>query len=196
MKTVFILAGFDLHNTAADSEFNYLRQGLANKRYNVVPVNIDWYRKNASEYISEFKKFYSRRATGHNIVVGNSFGAVIALLSAPVLQPDEIYLCSLSPYFKEDQIKREDPTGIRYFGKKRLNDLRTYSADEAAKLLNKTAIKTYVIYGEKEHVTSPVLVNRCEDTAAKIKNSKLIEIAGAPHDMSDSIYSAALIDMV
>jgi len=196
MKTIFILAGFDLHETTASPEFSQLRKGLADKDYNVVPVDISWLRKSPSQYTGEFIRFYLKYRTDVNIIIGNSFGAVIVLLSAPEINPDTIYLCSLSPFFKEDKDKRSDADSLKYFGKRRLEDLRQYSADEAAKNLNSTNIKTFVLYGEKEHLTSPDLVNRCKDTAAKIKNSTLIEIANAPHDMSDNVYTLAIIDLL
>jgi|ERR1039458_697185 pimeloyl-ACP methyl ester carboxylesterase len=196
MKSVFILAGFDLHETATSAVFSQLRKGLTVKDYHVVPVDINWQRKNPSQYVKEFEAFYSKHKTRENIIIGNSFGAVVALLAAPKLNPDTIYLCSLSPYFKEDKAGRSDSTGIRYFGKRRLEDLWSYSADEEAEKLNETNIKVFVLYGEKEHQTSPLLVTRCKDVSSKVKGSTLLEIKNAPHDMSNKIYSAAIIDLL
>ncbi|MGC1176690.1 MAG: hypothetical protein WA843_01350 [Candidatus Saccharimonadales bacterium] len=196
MATVFILAGFDLHETAADAGFAQLRDGLTKKGYSVVPVAISWRHKTISQYLEDFKQFYKQHKTDTNIVIGNSFGAVIAFLAAPVLQPDSIYLCSLSPFFKEDRRKFPDSYGIKYFGKRRMEDLWSYSADEVAKVINQTATKTFVVYGEKEYISSPNLVSRCRETADKIKGAVLTEVAGAPHDMSDDVYSAAIINML
>lgn len=196
MKTVFILAGFDLHETAASDDFSQLRKGLASKGYNVIPVHINWHRKTTSQYIKQFTRFYLKYRTDENIMIGNSFGAVVAFLSAPQLQPDVLYLCSLSPFFKEDRGKRPDAHAIKYFGKRRMEELWQYSADESAKQLNNTHIKTFVLYGEKEHQTSPILVSRCKDIANKTEHSTLLEIANAPHDMSDSTYTSAIIDLL
>jgi len=77
-----------------------------------------------------------------------------------------------------------------------MEDLWSYSADSIAKAISQTSTKTFVLYGEKEHVTSSLLVSRCKDTASKIKGSTLIEIPNAPHDMSDNVYSDALIGTV
>ncbi|HTB49172.1 MAG TPA: alpha/beta hydrolase [Verrucomicrobiae bacterium] len=195
MKTIFILAGFDLHETALSTDYAKLREELAGKGYNVVPVDISWYRKTPSQYVEEFRHFYAKHKTGENMVIGNSFGAVIAFLAAAELRPDVVCLCSLSPFFKEDRRKKQDAYGIRYFGKRRMEDLWQYSADEVAKQLNDTKVKTFVLYGEKEHRTSPDLVARCKDTASKLRRSKLLEIAGAPHDMADSAYTSAIVDL-
>lgn len=196
MKTVFIIAGFDLHDTASDSEYDRLKKGLKNKDYNVAAVDINWLRKTPSQYVEKFISIYKHHKTDVNILIGNSFGAVIAFLAASAIQPDTIYLCSLSPFFKEDRHKFPDSYAIKIFGKHRAEDLWSYSADEIAEAINHTSIKTFVLYGEKEHVTSPALVSRCQDTANKVKNSSLVEIAGAPHNMSDSTYSDALINML
>lgn len=196
MKTVFLLAGFDLHETAAGEYFEQLRKGLYRKGYKVVPVDLSWYRKTPSQYAQGFIKFYTEHKGSHNTVIGNSFGAVIAFISAPELQPDVLYLSSLSPYFKEDRQKRPDNYGVSYFGIRRLNDLRPYSADRIAKQLSQLKTQVYVIYGEKEHKSAPLLVARCKDTARKITQAHLIEIAKAPHDLSDSTYSAGLIKLL
>jgi pimeloyl-ACP methyl ester carboxylesterase len=196
MQTVFILAGFDLHDTASSTDYSRLRKGLKRKDYNIVPVDISWYHKTPSKYVKEFIYFYEQHKTNRNIIIGNSFGAVIAFLSAPTLKPDELYLCSLSPFFKEDRHKRPDNYAIRYFGKRRMEDLWSYSADAVASDISQTTTKTFVLYGQKEHVTSPLLVARCKDTASKIKRASLTEIANAPHDMSNSVYSDALIAIV
>ena len=196
MKTVFILAGFDVHETATSSDYSKLRKGLEREGYTVVPVDISWYRKTPSQYVEEFIKFYKQHKSDRNIIVGNSFGAVIAFLSAPTLQPDILYLCSLSPFFREDRHKRPDDIAIIYFGKRRMEDLWSCSADSIAKAISQTDIKTFVLYGEKEHITSPYLVARCKETASKIKRAKLIEIPNAPHDMGDSVYSDALIETI
>lgn len=196
MRSVFILSGFDLHETATSADFSQLREGLAYKGYQVVPVDISWRRKTPSQYAEEFVAFYTKHRASENIIIGNSFGAVIALLAAPKVKPNALYLCSLSPFFKEDRSRRSASVGIRYFGKRRVQDLWSYSADKAAKSLNGTNIKVAVLYGEKEHQTSPTLVARCKSVASQVKGSTLLEIKDAPHDMSNSTYSAAIIDLL
>jgi pimeloyl-ACP methyl ester carboxylesterase len=197
MKTVFVVAGFDLHETAANSEeLKPLLQGLKSKGYNVVAFDKAWYRKTPARVIEEFKAFYNKYKTEENIVIGNSFGAVVAYVSAPELQPDEIYLCSLSPFFKEDRGKYPDEYAYKYFGKRRAHNLWQYSSDEVAKEINRTNTKVIAVYGEKEHETSARLVARTTDVSKKVKNSKLIEIPGAPHNMRDPVYTKAIVEMV
>ena len=195
MKTVFLISGFDLDETAVEG-YELLAKGLKSKNYNVVPVGIKWRRKTPSEYVKEFEAFYKKHKAKESIVIGNSFGAVIAFLSAASLKPNVIYLCSLSPFFKEDKGKFPDKYVVNHFGKRRAEDLWSYSANKIADDINKTKVKTFVLYGQKEHKTSPNLVARAKDTAKRVKDSSLTEIPNAPHDLEDKVYSSALVSML
>ena len=195
MKTIFILAGFGVHNDASHSEHSFLLDGLKNKGYDVIPVTISWLRKTPSQYTKEFIDFFMANKSDYNIVIGNSFGAVIAALSAPSIKPDEIYLCSLSPFFKEDKHFRPDSYWIRHFGKRRLNDLRSTSFTELAEQIKKSDVKTTVIHGDKEYKTSPPLVRRCEDASQRISGTKPVVFKNTPHNMSDSNYAKQLINL-
>lgn len=192
MKNVYIIGGFDIHATALD-EFALLKDGLAAKKYNVIPVNISWRRITPSEYAHRFIAEYGQSKASYNIIIGNSFGAIVGLLAAPNVLPDELYLCSLSPFFQEDSDKLPDSFGIKYFGKRRMAALRSLSAKELAEAVNRTQIKTTVLYGELEHNTSPALVNRCIETARDIQGSRLIELPSTPHDMDTKPYMENLL---
>ncbi len=196
MKTIFLISGFDTNETAAGKDYRWLVEGLKRNNYNVISVDIKWRRKTPSQYVKEFKTFYKNHKTKENIIIGNSFGAVVAFLSASELSPDSIYLCSLSPFFEEDKGKFPDKYAIRHFGKRRAEDLWSYSASKVAEKINKTNVETFVLYGQKEHKTSPNLVARAKDTAKKLKNSELIEVPNAPHNLEDKTYGSALIKML
>lgn len=195
MKTVFTIAGFDLHNSST-IKLQLLNEGLRKKGYNVVPVDLTWKYKTHTQYIKEFINIYDKHKTKENIVLGNSFGAAVAFMSAPIVKPSKIYLCSLSPFFKEDRGKLSDDYAIDKFSKHRVEDFWTYSANDIAHGIVRQKISTIIVYGEKEHQTSPVLVERCRQTAKIIAKSELIEIPNCPHNLSDETYSKAMIEMV
>lgn len=195
MTTVFILSGFNMHPTPGSHWYGQLRRGLKAKGYRVVPVDISWKRTIPSQYADEFSALYGEQRSETNIVIGNSFGAVVALLAANRTAPDSLYLCSLSPYFKEDYSEEREKVGLRYFGKRRLADLWALSAEKLAVAIP-VLTKTFVVYGEKEHQTSPALVARCVATASAIPGANLKELPNAPHDMSSEIYSKALVAML
>jgi hypothetical protein len=195
MRTVFIIAGFNLHEDATDHKFSVLRQGLTLKGYKVVPVRISWLRKTPTQYNKEFVNFYNKHKGAYNIVLGNSFGAVITLLSAPECKPQEIFVCSLSPFFKEDKHFKPDSYFIRHFGKKRLKELRSLAFVDVAEKINGLDIKTNILYGEKENQTSPPLVKRCKNAAELIYSSSLMVLPDAPHSMSNDAYTKELLKL-
>lgn len=194
MSTVFIIGGLDIHNTAADSVHKPLRHALGANGHQVIPVDISWRNKTASQFSLEFIDFYNRtKSSKENVVVGNSFGAVVALISAAALKPDQIVLCSLSPFFAED-IHQSWPSKRmqRLLGTRRLEDIGHYSIEAIAEDLNKTNIEVTVLYGEKEHQSSPKLVERAKDIAEKIKRATLVEVEAAPHSLKSPEYVRGL----
>jgi len=196
MKTIFIIAGFDLHSDASSPKFKTLRNKLSAKGCRVVPVPISWFRTRPRQYSAKFIDFYKANKGDYNVVIGNSFGAVVALFSAVELQPNELYLCSISPFFKGDVHDKPDTYFEKIFGKNRMAELRSTNFDILANEINQLNIKTTVTYGQKEHLTSPPLVRRCKEAAKKISNSRLIELPTAPHSLSDPKYTKELLKLL
>jgi pimeloyl-ACP methyl ester carboxylesterase len=194
VTSVFLIGGFNIHYTIAQSEkIELLKSGLEAKGYRVVLVDITWRRKTPSQFSKEFEKFYRIHRTEHNVVIGNSFGAIVALLTAPNLLPDELYLCSLSAFFSEDRGEHSDIDSIKYFGKRRMHDLWSLSFNEIAGKYNNLGIAVAITYGEKEKEMYPSLVRRCRQAATTMPNARLIELPGAPHSMNDPTYSRELL---
>ena len=196
IKTVFVIAGFDLDETATCEDYRWLIDGIKAKGYKVVPVDISWRHKTPGQYMKEFERLYEQQKTEINIIIGNSFGAVVAFLSAAELKPDAIYLCSMSPFFKEDRGRFPDSYPLRHFGKRRVEELWSYSAKMIAEDINSADVSVNILYGENEQKTSPNLVARAKATAKDIKDAKLIEVPGAPHQLEDRVYGSALIEML
>ncbi len=196
MKTAFLINGFNTKRTAADEAFRPLCDGLEEKGYRVIAVDISWRFTTVSEFVGKFKQLYKKEKGQYNVVVGNSFGALVALFSAPELKPERLVLASISPYFQEDlkDVKTYN-RGLR-FGMKRLEDLRQYSAAVWAEKINQLEIPVTVTYGEKEKAMYPNLVRRNKLIAKMIKNSQLIEVSSCPHSMRDPVYTQAIIDLL
>jgi pimeloyl-ACP methyl ester carboxylesterase len=141
-----------------------------------------------NDYTEEFKVFYEKHKTAENYVLGFSYGAVIAFLSANDLKPEKIYLCSLSPDFKEDLPKIKSWIE-RYVGKRRMAEMKTRSGRSIAKKLR---VPSVIFYGEVEGRKFPSLKTRCEETAALAKRSRLVIVKDAPHDIKHPEYQKAL----
>ena len=100
-----------------------------------------------------------------------------------------LFLCSLSPYFKED-LKSLKKSWRNSVGKKRLEDLKNFSFQKLAKDIT---CKTFLIAGEKE---PKELHKRVNDAHKKIKNSELFIVDGAKHEISQKEYIDKLYEVV
>lgn len=195
MKTAFVIAGFNMSQTAADPKYEELRKAIAAKGYKVVASPIYWNKKTISEYTNEFIEFYkSNKGDGENIVIGNSFGAVVAFLSAPTIKPDRVLVCSLSAYFKEDMHKQKPSYMLRRFGKRRTADSHIISADETAKKINAAHVHMTFMRGEKENWGRFIkLSERVERSAKAVKGSKLVIVPDCPHSFRTREYIRGIV---
>jgi pimeloyl-ACP methyl ester carboxylesterase len=198
MTTVFIIAGYILGQSAATiKEFDEFEQLLQAKGYVVVRVDILYNEHIHSTYIAEFISRYKALKTKKNIVIGNSFGAVVALFSAAQFQPDELYLCSMSPFFKETlQNKQFYDYAVREFGSSRTEDLATYSMYDQASVINRLHVPVHFTYGELETGVYTHLVDFNKDYQPFFTNSDIRKIPHAPHGFRDPNYYRALVELL
>lgn len=187
MTSVFLIAGFT-KQTAEDDKFRQLRKAIELKGYKLIPVPIKWSHKTVAQYSDEFKNFYQQKKGKHNIVIGNSYGAMVAFLTAPDLMPDEVILCSLSPYFKEDVDKTTKQYRIKRFGKRREQGMQLLSAKDTAKRINDLKIPVTLLYGELEKTIYPHLLERVKATANDLEDCELVELPKATHSFYEREY--------
>lgn len=192
VKTIFLIRGFSLKKTAASPDFKDLRNQLTRLGYRVVPVDTLWDYKTVSRFVQEFSILYQQQKSDYNIIIGSSLGAVAAMVSAPHLLPDELFLCSLSRVFVEDLTTARKNKLLRKLGQRRLKDLELFSAKNLIHQLNATSIKTSLFYGEKEKVLNPLLVAKVKERTARLSHAQLIEIPNAGHGMRESQYTQGL----
>lgn len=188
MKTAFIIAGFNMNQSAADDKYKNLRKTVALKGYRVIPVPFTWNYTTVDQYTERFVTFYNKHKSTKNIVIGNSYGAMVAFLSAPKIAPNRIFLCSLSPFFKEDKDKTSKEYRIKRFGKRRNNAMDLISAKQTARQINATSTDVVMLYGEQEKTVYPHLVERVKSTAKDLHKCRLIEVPHAPHSFQDINY--------
>ena len=186
MKKIFIIPGFKQGTT--DKEFAWLKKFLIEKGFNASLVPITWERRTMADYATEFENFYEKNKAGNNYVFGFSHGAVIALITANKLKPKKIYLCSLSPDFKED-ICNTKQWIVNYIGKNRVADSLRRSGKKIAKELT---VPVVVFYGEKEGRQYPQLKIRCEETVTLARQTKLVVVKKSPHNITHPEYMAAI----
>src|ERR1700722_18342716 len=150
-QTFFLIPGFGME--MEDKSFKWLVKFLQTKKIKVIKTRVKWKYKTLSENALQFIEFFNVHKGEENYVLGFSYGAVIALLTANIIKPKKVYLCSLSPDFIEDR-KSMNPREIKYIGKKRYKDTETRSGVKLAKNLKVSSI---VFYGEKEGKKFPEL---------------------------------------
>lgn len=183
--TLFIIPGFK--EQVSDEQYLALRKSLPNKDYKVVFVPIVWNHCVMTDWIDQFLSFYKKNCGEKNIVLGFSYGAMIALLTAKTLRPAGLFLCSLSPYFSED-LQYIPERWKHFIGKRRMEDFRRYSMKEAVRGLR---IKTKMFIGSVEQEKFVHLKRRSTE-AAEALLANLIVIPGVSHDIGDERYQDTL----
>lgn len=189
-KTFFIVPGFQMQ--ANHKMFSWLIKYLESRKHKVIKVPVKWDYSTLTKNAKEFEKFYNLNKGKNNSVLGFSYGAVITLLTASHLKPNQIYLCSLSADFKEDSVHMSKRSRI-YIGKRRYEDTKNRSGIKLAKELS---VPSVIFYGEVEGNKYPTLRKRCEETSKLAKNSKLLKVKDAPHDISHPEYQKAIKSII
>ncbi|MFN3188461.1 MAG: hypothetical protein ACK42D_02880 [Candidatus Paceibacteria bacterium] len=188
--TIFLLPGFKTQIT--DPLYKELVLYINSRGYTVRAVPITWNNRTVSKNAEDFLNYFEKNKGTKNYVLGFSYGAVIAMMTAERTKPKKLILCSLSPDFKEDS--EVMPVWLKkYIGKNRCDDTKTRSAKKIAKSLD---VETVVLYGEKEGIDYPQLKKRCEDTSQLAVNSKLVVVKNAPHDISFPAYTEAIKNVI
>jgi len=186
MKTIFIVTGFKQKKD--NSQFKWMRPFFKKAGFEVKMFAADWDYHVMSDYVTDFKKFYEKNKGKKNHVLGFSLGAMIALLSAHEIKPDKLYLCSISPYFKEDMKKLRKDWG-KMIGVRRIEDFKNHSVVKAIKGL---PTSTVVLYGQAEGEKFPNLKKRCEQTHDSLMKSKLVVVPESPHQIDHPEYIKAI----
>lgn len=81
-----------------------------------IHVEIDWEKnkpKRFSDYTKQFLDLYRKPKGTKVYILGFSYGATIAFLTASETRPKTLILCSLSPYFEEDLVRDMKPAWVR-----------------------------------------------------------------------------------
>jgi dienelactone hydrolase len=183
-KVAYIIPGYGESHTRQKG-YGAVAEMFRARGITPLQVEIDWSKKPGvfGDYVKQFLKQYKKPKGTRTYVLGFSFGATTALLSASKAKPDILMLCSLSPYFDED-LKALRPAWVRWW-KKNIMD-SNYSF---AKLAATVAQETYVIVGREEDISC---IRRAKDAKRKIRNSSLLIAKGAKHKIGQKEYLAAV----
>lgn len=185
-KKVFIIPGFK--EQASDMQYQGLVSYVKSQGWVPIKVPVTWNYRTLNQNADDFIDFYNKNKSEKNYVLGFSYGSVIALMTANELIPDKIFLCSLSPDFKEDT-KSMSSWIKKYIGKNRYKEALNRSGIKLAKELK---VPATIFYGEIEGREYPSLKNRCEETALNAKKANLVVVKNTPHRIDTPEYILSL----
>ncbi len=180
--TLFIVPGFKQKTT----DLTWLKVKKLSQKYfqEAILFQPEWNYHTLTDWVGAFDQC-RQQYVGPQMVLGFSFGAMIAFLSSINLPTETAILCSLSPYFSEDIVSLK-PWWNHAVGKKRM---ATFQETHFSKLAPKSHSQNYLLVGEKE-------VSQCftryYDALEQLPGSSGIVVPQAGHDIGHQQYLAAL----
>lgn len=181
MKKIFIIPGF--RHSSNQKEYLDVADIFKKKGFEPMIVNIKWKYTVFNQWVEQFWKSFKQEKDDEIVLLGFSYGAMIALVAATKIKPTNLVLCSLSPYFSED-IPKLKRSWLQSIGKKRVNDFSDLNFEEISKQVK---CKTYLLIGEKESKKYPGLELRVLEAHKEIK-SKLIRMTNVDHNIGQKEY--------
>ncbi|MCU0667485.1 MAG: alpha/beta hydrolase [Patescibacteria group bacterium] len=192
MKTVLFVPSYMEDINSRD--YKTLIKNLGGNGYKIIFVSINWKYKTIDDWIKNLDDEYNKHETANTILAGFSYGAMTAFMAATKRNPAELWLFSLSPYFKEDiESPKMRPAWLRLIGKKRV---KAFSELVFNDLSNKIKCRTLIFAGQKEMDKYPGLNFRAKDAHKKIKESELFIAEYAGHDVAHPNYISTIIKAV
>ncbi len=141
--TFFIIPGF--RQSTTDPAWQAIKSMIIPKGHKVVMVQPKWSYHTLTDWVKDLNTI-RQSCPGDHGLLGFSFGAMIAFVSAAKQPAQVTILCSLSPYFQED-LSLLRPWWKEKTGKHRIADFANLSFNQLAK---KQTGQTYLLVGENE----------------------------------------------
>ena len=123
-----------LGSNCIDDGYQPIKNKLKDK-FNVIYSNINWKNSSITEWSKQFTQHYLSTKAIKNIIVGFSYGAMTAINATTNLSPNELILCSLSPFFSE-YLNKLPKTWIRSESKKDFTVLKTAQSKKSPNQLS------------------------------------------------------------
>jgi hypothetical protein len=184
MKTVLLAPGF---RQGPDS-INYRGaiKAIENKGYKVKFIPIKWAYTTLKDWVSQLEQSYARLDPNDTILAGFSYGSLTTLVAAGHRPPSELWLFSLSPYFADD-LSCLKPSWLK--SKRRRAEFQGLNLRNFSNIKN---IKVLLFLGEAEAKRYPFVKKRTMLAKGYFKNSILIMVPKAGHDIGDPNYISAI----
>lgn len=182
MKKIFVIPGFK--ESIKEKTYFDLKKILEKKKLKVELVEIKWNYRSFNQWLEQFLDFYNKNKSKENIILGFSFGAIIAFTATTKVNQKLLVLCSMSPIFSEDLLKLKK-SWLKPLGEKRIKDFEKLNFE---KLVKNIKCKTILTIGEKEAKQYPIQEKRILEAHKKIVNNSLIRIPNTKHNIGQKEY--------
>ncbi len=188
-RIVYIITGYEESHTKQKG-YGKIAKLFEEVGFNVVHVNIDWHAKKPAQFddfAQQFLKQYKKPRGAEVYVLGFSYGATAAFLSAKKTKPKAFIFCSLSPYFIED-LKNLKPAWLKWF-----RENMKESDYSFAKLAPTITSQSYFVVGSEEDSSC---LYRARNARKLIPNSSLVVAKGAKHSIGQKEYLQTLEKLI
>ena len=185
LKIAYIIPGYN-ESHLKQRGYNKVAKLFEGSGITPIHVEIDWEHSNPKrfvDYTEQFLKVYKKPKNTETYILGFSYGAMIAFLTASKTKPTALIFCSLSPFFEEDLVDLK-PSWVRWWRKNFKESDYSFT-----KIAPKIKSKTYLIVGEKEDESCII---RAKDAKKKIQDSHLSIAKGAKHKIGEQEYLEAV----
>lgn len=186
MKKLYLIPGYKHHiNTVWYQE---LIKKLQSIWYKVVCIKIKWRYRVMSDYITQAKN--QIQASSEDVILGFSFGAMIALRVAEEQKCKKVVLCSLSPYFSEDLTTASKYTLFR-LGIRRWRD---FSKNYSQECITNSLDNLFVIIYWTAETENLQRRNKQMKEMLSIQNVWLVDWVG--HDIAHNDYQKMILKYI
>jgi thioesterase domain-containing protein len=179
----YIIPGF--RQTTRASAYRKIMRAFREAGVKPVGIRIKWKRTVLSQNIEEFLSQLRAPQEGGYCILGFSFGAMVALVSASRgLMPERLFLCSLSPFFAEQTPR--SPAAKRSLGKRRLADFQSIRFNN---VVSDIRSKTEIFVGSNEDAA---VIKMARSTRRRLRRSRLFIVRNSGHDIGNPAYLSAV----
>ena len=180
--TFFLIPGF--RESINDQAWQRIQAIITEHGHEVVLVQPSWNYHTLTDWVLDLNTI-RQSYPGDHALLGFSYGAMTAFVSA-VNQPAQVtILCSLSPFFQED-LSLLRPWWKEKIGKHRMTDFIGFSFDQLAK---KQTGQTYLLVGQNE---VPECRQRFDKALKKLLGASGEVVPEADHDIGNAHYLVSL----
>lgn len=182
-KIAYIIPGF-MQQTHMPG-YQHCATELRKIGYIVKPISITWKYTVLSDWINEVQHQMKHDANDNVLLLGFSFGAIIACCISTNMPVQTQILCSLSPYFAED-LPKIPTKWATIIGKRRINNFKELKFIE---VFNNQPKDTHIIAGTLE---GKEIYHRATEANTFIPTSTLTMVEQCFHDLGQKEYMEAI----